>query len=148
MRTRERLLRTAVERLVDERGFRPIRTLKDRGGTHCYVMKNGGEQFYVVAKKEAWNGTTASILQKTARRAKSFESPIICYFHNDGEFRVFDGDYVVTEGVEKVAKSKTHVTAWFEVPLNVGVPLHAYLTGADRPRRIDRSRDTTLSSFE
>lgn len=148
MRTRERLLRTAVERLVDDRGFRPIRTLDDRGGTHCYVMKGNGEQFYLVAKKEAWNGTIASILQKTARRAKSFESPIVCYFHNDESFRVFDGDYVVTKGTEKVAKSKTHVTAWFEVPLHAGVPLYDYLTGADRPKRIDRSVDASLSSFE
>lgn len=144
----ERLLLRTRNRMVDRRGWRPINTLEDRGGTHCIVMKNSlGEQFYVVAKKEMWEDE-ASLLQKTVQRAADYDSKVVCYYAKSNEFIVFDAGYVRREAREKRTKSKTHVTDWYVLPAHHGVDLDAYLRNEETPSKVDDTQMTTLRRFE
>lgn len=142
------ILNSSYRRLVD-RGFRPIKMLRDPEGEWLYGvrLRKGGEDFYMVAKERLWDDL-ASFLQEVVHRAKNNDCMLILYVAEGQSYLVFDPTFVLDTAEESEGESKKRWAEWYELPVHHGVGLEDYLHRRDTPDVIDTSTLATLPNWE
>lgn len=144
---RDQLLRPARKRVVDRHAGTVRSPLRDAWGRYGWLVRVGGEACVLVAKRARYDGRV-SISKPALADALEREAWLLLYDFDADELRVFDPEWVRSEGAEaRVESKRADDVGVYDVTPTGGIACVAFVRG-ERPEAVGDSRPTTLSGVE